>query len=255
MADLSRVYRFRDIPIKGVNWRPTRFVDEVPDFCLCGLCLMIPKRTVWMPCGHRLCNWCHAFKSAGRGRVRCPLDEEEFEVGQCRSDDLPFRTAKAFQVYCWNEVQGCEFKGALKDMLLHYENGCTFSSVKDLQCGDAVLNKDVEPQQVAGCSKSVSPACTESTVSKFEALTLEDVESVEGKTPLSDSNHDKVIPACPSCENGLTKVCNKESRVTVVTGEVGPSVLLDTVQHSGTAYTTASQEPASRQNPAKEASM
>ncbi|KAH8031853.1 hypothetical protein HPB51_020971 [Rhipicephalus microplus] len=159
------------------------------------------------------------------------------------------------KVYCWNEAQGCEFKGALKDMLLHYENDCTFSSVEDSQCGEAVLNKDVEPHQVAGCSKSVSPACTQSTVSKFEALTLEDVESVEGKTPLSDSNHDKVIPACPSCENGPTKVCNKESRVAVVTDEVGPSVLLDTVQHSSTASTTASQEPASRQNPAKEASM
>nr|XP_037273586.1 TNF receptor-associated factor 6-B-like [Rhipicephalus microplus]XP_037273587.1 TNF receptor-associated factor 6-B-like [Rhipicephalus microplus] len=144
MADLVRVHRFRDIPIKGVNWQPTHFVDEVPISRLCGLCLMIPKRTVRLPCAHFLCESCLAVNSQGGGG-RCPLDDKPFEKARCASYDMPIGTAKALQVYCWNEAQGCKFEGALKDMLRHYNNNCLFRSYEGSKCGEAVPNKNVGP--------------------------------------------------------------------------------------------------------------
>ncbi|KAL1470593.1 hypothetical protein MTO96_004546 [Rhipicephalus appendiculatus] len=37
MPDLGPVHRFCDHPIEGVNWRPTRFVDELCISCVCPL--------------------------------------------------------------------------------------------------------------------------------------------------------------------------------------------------------------------------
>ncbi|KAL1470589.1 hypothetical protein MTO96_004542 [Rhipicephalus appendiculatus] len=97
MADVSRVHRFRDHPIAGVNWRPTRLVAELPSSRVCGLCRMIPKRTVLLPCGHFLCEWCHAASSEG-GSGFCPLDEEPFVEAECSGYNLRIGPANALQV-------------------------------------------------------------------------------------------------------------------------------------------------------------
>ncbi|KAH7958007.1 hypothetical protein HPB51_028010 [Rhipicephalus microplus] len=74
MSDLRRVHRFRDHAVAGVNWRPTRFVDEVPSLRVCCLCRMIPKTVLALPCGHLLCQSCLAASSHGSGG-RCPWIE------------------------------------------------------------------------------------------------------------------------------------------------------------------------------------
>ncbi|KAL3237280.1 hypothetical protein MRX96_048200 [Rhipicephalus microplus] len=74
--------------VHGVNWRPTRFVDGVPYYHSCGLCNVIPRKTVLLPCSHVLCQSCYRGSITeddggdGRGGV-CPLDEDPFEVHQC----------------------------------------------------------------------------------------------------------------------------------------------------------------------------
>ncbi|KAL3214789.1 hypothetical protein MRX96_034687 [Rhipicephalus microplus] len=184
MADLIRVHRFRDIPIKGVNWQPTHFVDEVPISRLCGLCLMIPKKTVRLPCAHFLCEWCLAVNSQGGGG-RCPLDDKPFEKARCASYDMPIGTAKALQVYCWNEAQGCKFEGALKDMLRHYNNDCLFRSYEGSKCGEAVPNKKVETHQVAGCSTSVPQQAQRAHRQNWSTDTSRRAESSRSEDALS----------------------------------------------------------------------
>ncbi|KAH7976526.1 hypothetical protein HPB52_015803 [Rhipicephalus sanguineus] len=96
MPDLRRVHRFRDHAVAGVNWRPTRFVDEVPNLRVCGLCRMIPRRILVLPCGHLLCQSCHTASSQGC-RGQCPLDQEPFEEDECDSYDFPTRKANALK--------------------------------------------------------------------------------------------------------------------------------------------------------------
>ncbi|KAH8029487.1 hypothetical protein HPB51_000714 [Rhipicephalus microplus] len=257
MTDPSRVHYFRDLHIKGINWRPTHFVDEVPVSRLCALCLTIPRRTMLLPCEHFLCEKCFAFKSHD-GFGLCPLDETFFEEAECDSYDLPITAAKAFQVYCWNKDHGCDFKGALKDMLKHCRNDCAFRSCDNLQCGEAVVNEKIGTRQVAECSTTVSSACTESMSSDCGALTLQDVRNAlnEVETSLMKPNQDKVPPATECRMNELTEQAgNQESRLVEAAGEVGSSVAAETAQPAATPSPTVSQEPASRLNPAEEASV
>nr|XP_050030135.2 TNF receptor-associated factor 3-like [Dermacentor andersoni] len=128
----GRVHRFRDHVVAGVNWRPTRFLDDVPSSRVCGLCRMIPKRTVLLPCGHALCQSCHAASLAA-GVGRCPLDREPFEEEECVGYEFPTRKANAVMAYCWNEAHGCEYTGTMERMLEHYENECTFHTVECLR--------------------------------------------------------------------------------------------------------------------------
>ncbi|KAH7975048.1 hypothetical protein HPB49_022982 [Dermacentor silvarum] len=167
-----RVHRFRDHAVAGVNWRPTRFVDEVPNPRVCGLCRIIPQRTVLLPCSHALCQPCHAASSEG-GSGQCPLDQEPFQEAECCAADFPARIGNSLKVYCWNEVHGCGFLGTIEHVLRHYENECTFHSVECMRCGEGVQHKDLPVHYVAGCSA----AATEQSFLESTALALHDVSS------------------------------------------------------------------------------
>ncbi|KAL3249082.1 hypothetical protein MRX96_056185 [Rhipicephalus microplus] len=226
MPDLERVHRFREHPIAGVNWRPTRFVAEVPSSRVCGLCRMIPKRIVLLPCRHTLCQSCHAGSCQGCSGL-CPLDQEPFEEAECSDYDLPTRKWNALKVYCWNESHGCQFSGTMEDMLRHYETECTFHLAECLRCGEPVLHKELAGHYVAECSVAGATARPGKTPSKSRALTLEDVTAAfeEMKSLLNDSKSDELLPVIQSQVNELAEQVRKqESTLAEITREVGERV-------------------------------
>ncbi|KAH7975958.1 hypothetical protein HPB52_006856 [Rhipicephalus sanguineus] len=255
MPDLRRVHRFRDHPIAGVNWRPTRFVDELPSSRVCELCRMIPTRTVLLPCSHILCQSCTAASTQGGSR-RCPLDQEPFEEAECSSYDLPVSTANALKACCWNEANGCEYEGAMEEMLQHFEKECTFHAVECLQCGEAVLHRELATHYVAWCSVGVSSARRDNTSSESGAVTIEHVRNaLEDVSLLRESNLDQVLPAIQSQVNELTEqVGNQQTSLAEVTGEARSSLNAEMAEHAATASSAVLQESASWQNAADEAS-
>nr|XP_050031363.2 uncharacterized protein LOC126527604 isoform X6 [Dermacentor andersoni] len=253
----GRVYRFRDHVAAGVNWRPTRFVDEVPSSGVCGLCRMIPKRMVLLPCWHALCQSCHAASLEG-GVGQCPLDREPFEEAECVGCEFPTRTANTVKVHCWNEAHGCEYTGTLDRMLSHYENECTFHTVECVRCGEGVQHKDLRTHYVAECSGGVSSAITES--SEHTAPTLADVNAAleDMKATLECLNHDQLLPVIQSQLNELTEQArNQEARFAEITREVRAcehNLKAEMDQMTATISSTASQQRTSQQNPSEEAS-
>ncbi|KAH7932480.1 hypothetical protein HPB52_025175 [Rhipicephalus sanguineus] len=244
MPDRGRVHRFRDHAVAGVNWRATRFVDEVPSSRVCALCRMIPKRTVLLPCSHALCESCHAASSRDADG-RCPLDQEPFEASQCSAYDLFPRNASAFKVHCWNESHGCQFQGTVRDTLEHYENACTFHSVECLRCGEGVLHRDLPAHYVAGCGAGVSSTRSENMSAESTALTLQDVNSSleELKALLRDPSHDQLLPVVQSQMNELTEqVRNQESRLADVIRDVGASVMAEMARGAASISCTLSPE-------------
>ncbi|XP_070376840.1 uncharacterized protein [Dermacentor albipictus] len=216
----GRVHRFRDHVVAGVNWRPTRFVDEVPSSRACGLCRMIPKRTVLLPCSHALCQSCHAA-SLEEGVGQCPLDREPFEEAECFGYEFPTRKTNALKVYCWNEAHGCEYTGTMDRMLEHYEKECSFHTVECLRCGEGVQHRDLATHYAAGCSDGVPSANTES--SQPTAVTLEDVNAAleDVKTTLRCLNHDQLLPVIQSQLNELTEQSRRQvARFAEITREV-----------------------------------
>nr|XP_050030030.1 uncharacterized protein LOC126526110 [Dermacentor andersoni] len=253
----GRVHRFRDHVVAGVNWRPTRFVDEVPSSRVCGLCRVIPKRTVLLPCGHALCQSCHAGCLEGSFQ-QCPLDQVPFEEAECGGYEFPTRTANTVKVYCWNEAHGCEYTGTMDRMLEHYENECTFHTVECVRCGEGVQHKDLPTHYAAGCSAGVSSAITES--SEHTALTLAHVNAAleDVKARLRCLNHDQLLPVIQSQLNELTEQArNQEARLAGITRELGAcenNLKGEMAQIAATISLTASHQLLSQQNPLEEGS-
>ncbi|XP_072140608.1 uncharacterized protein [Dermacentor andersoni] len=251
----GRVYRFRDHVAAGVNWRPTRFVDEVPSSRVCGLCRMIPKRTVVLPCGHALCHSCHAASLEG-DVGQCPLDQVQFEEAECVGGEFPTRIANTVKVYCWNEAHGCEYTGTMDRMLEHYENECTFHTVECLRCGEGVQHKDLPTHYAAGCPARVPSAITKS--SEHTALTLADVNVAleDVKAMLGCLNHDQLLPVIQSQLNELTEQArNQEARLAGMTRELGAcehNLKAEMDQIAATISSTVAHQRTSQQNPSEE---
>ncbi|XP_077517177.1 uncharacterized protein LOC144128005 isoform X2 [Amblyomma americanum] len=169
------LYRLRD-HIAGANWRPTRFAEAVPNIRICGLCRMIPKRTVALPCSHVLCESCHKACTQDGGGV-CPLDGDAFADDECGWTPLSERKAKDLKAHCWNEDRGCNFVGNLQAVLQHFEEQCGFHEVACPRCGDSVLNGDLPPRYEPGCSHEKSLATPDTDSRQGSAAGLSDVSA------------------------------------------------------------------------------
>ncbi|KAL3249079.1 hypothetical protein MRX96_056182 [Rhipicephalus microplus] len=255
MSDLRRVHRFRDHAVAGVNWRPTRFVDDVPSLRVCCLCRMIPKTVLVLPCGHVLCQSCLAASSHGSGG-RCPLDREPFKEAECSTCDLPVRAVNALKVHCWNEGHGCKFEGAMEVMLRHYENECTFHTVECFRCDEQVLHNELPAHYSAGCSAAVSLACPKNTSSDSQAFTIRDVMGVlvEMKTLLRGANQEPLLPAMQSQVNELTeRIRNLESRSAAIPQAIAATATSDFAQVAAPSPSASQKKETSRQTATEEA--
>ncbi|XP_049512741.1 uncharacterized protein LOC119431184 isoform X4 [Dermacentor silvarum] len=78
--------------VSGVNWRPTRFADELMlARHACCVCHVIPSTTVLLPCFHALCEQCQAGIVVEEGGSACPLDGELFCEDELQKLQLPDR--------------------------------------------------------------------------------------------------------------------------------------------------------------------
>nr|XP_054923504.1 uncharacterized protein LOC129383188 [Dermacentor andersoni] len=251
----KRVHRFRDHVVAGVNWRPTRLVDEVANSRVCSLCRMIPERPVLLPCGHALCQSCHAASLEG-GCEQCPLDQVQFEKAECVGCEFPSRTANTVKAYCWNEAHGCEYTGTMNRMLEHFENECTFHTVECLRCGEGVKHRELATHYAAGCSAGASAAITQA--SEHTALTLAHVNAAleDVKARLGCLNHDQLLPVIQSQLNQLTEQArNQEARLAGITRELGAcenNLKGEMAQIGATISSTVSHQLTSQQNQLEE---
>ncbi|KAL1469424.1 hypothetical protein MTO96_025034 [Rhipicephalus appendiculatus] len=225
MPDTARrgVYcRFRDHAVTGVNWRRTRLVDEIPSGRVCCVCRTIPKRTVLLPCLHSLCEHCHAANLQD-GSAQCPLDQEPFEEAECVTVDLPDRKAESVKVYCWNEDQGCDYKGTVGGMLRHFEKECAFHTVECPTCSVSVLHKDIPAHYAAGCSIATAATARDQSPSLSAELTSQSLNTAveDLKAFLRDSQQDQLLPAIQSQMNELTEqVKNQEVTLSRIAREI-----------------------------------
>ncbi|XP_070396507.1 uncharacterized protein [Dermacentor albipictus] len=232
----GRVHRFRDHVVAGVNWRPTRFVDEGP-----------------------------SSRSLEGSFQQCPLYQVQFEEAECEGYEFPTRTANTVKVHCWNEAHGCEYTGTMDRMLEHYENECTFHIVECFRCGEGVQYKDMPTHYAAGCSAGVSAAITES--SEHTALTLAAVNAAlaavnaalaDVKATLGCLNHDQLLPVIQSQLNERTEqVRNQQTRFGEITRELGAcehNLKAEMAQITAATSSPVSHKRTSQQNPLEEAS-
>ncbi|XP_077495219.1 uncharacterized protein LOC144106315 [Amblyomma americanum] len=180
--------------IGGVNWRLTRFADDVPPWNVCSLCRLIPKTTSQLPCSHILCETCLGASRLD-GVAVCPLDQEPYEQEECHRIPIPARKANSLKAHCWNEQQGCEFVGTMEAVLRHYEQDCTFQAVQCPRCGDSVLHKYLATHYMAGCVNNRDRSRAEEPPMRGDVFTIHDVNAAleELKVLLRDPHHDQLL--------------------------------------------------------------
>ncbi|KAL1421574.1 hypothetical protein MTO96_023009 [Rhipicephalus appendiculatus] len=242
MQDRGRVHRFRDHPIAGVNWRPTRFVDEVPRSRLCGICQMIPREIVLLPCLHAFCQSCHTANPESNG-ARCPFDQEPFDEAECVRYDLPTGKADTMKVHCWNEAHGCHFEGPMEGMLRHYEKECTFHTSECARCGKGVLHRDLKMHHLAGCGGAVAPARNQNASLESKALTHQDVGAAleEADTPF------RRLDIFKNTNTPAEHLGNQGSTLAATPSDVGESKE-EAIEVMATTASTWLKEPTPRQS-------
>ncbi|XP_077496209.1 uncharacterized protein LOC144107095 isoform X2 [Amblyomma americanum] len=174
-AERGDLYRVRGFA-SGLNWRPTRFADDVSQYRTCHMCRVLPRRTALLPCQHSLCEPCHgSLLKDGRGA--CPIDGEAFEENECHMVDVPAREVESLKAHCWNEDRGCNFVGNLQAVLQHFEEQCGFHEVAGPRCGDGVLNGDLPPRYEPGCNHGKPLATPDTDSRQGSAAALSDVSA------------------------------------------------------------------------------
>ncbi|KAL1433722.1 hypothetical protein MTO96_012256 [Rhipicephalus appendiculatus] len=230
MANIRRVHRFRGHAVAGVNWRPTRLFDQLPSFRVCDLCRVIPKRTMVMPCSHVLCLTCHRASCEGVDG-RCPMDGEPFVVAECSALVLPATKASSLKVstelHCTSTAgtrpHGCEFVGAVEDILEHYDSECRFRAVECIRCGAAVLHRSLSSHYASGCTSGVLSKAEDSVSLESAATIVRDVQAALEKMNeiLTNPDHDQLMPTVQSWMNELAQLMReRESRLAEFTREV-----------------------------------
>lgn len=202
----TRLHRVSGHGVSGVNWRLTRFAEDVPDAHVCCLCGTIPPSTVLLPCAHLLCEPCRVG-SAMHGNCLCPLDREAFEEHDCHVIPMPARKASRLKAHCWNEVRGCEFVGDLQAVLRHFEEECDFHVTECPRCCENLLHKELPAHYISACVVETASANTEQQPAFQDKAPTHDVFSATVKdlrTVLSDLHHDQ-LPSLQSQINELVE--------------------------------------------------
>lgn len=160
-ADTRHVHFFREHPVMGVNYRPTRLVEKLPHLRVCDVCRMVPKLIQLLPCDHVLCVMCHKSSCEGVDGIspngRCPMDGKSFSTLECRGHDFHDMNPGDLKVYCWNEANGCQFVGPMEEMLRHYDNDeCQFHVVRCFRCGARVLHRKLSAHYLSACNYALT---------------------------------------------------------------------------------------------------
>ncbi|XP_065311305.1 uncharacterized protein [Dermacentor albipictus] len=203
--------------VSGVNWRPTRFVDELTlNHYACCVCQVIPSTTVLLPCSHALCEQCQRGSVVQDGGSVCPLDGEPFREDECQKLQLPERKKQKLKAHCWNEAHGCDFVGPLAALLGHFEAECAFHTSPCQRCGENVSNAKLAAHYIDGCStNNLSPATLVESSTRGEAAASSSAtgdvtataQGIEGKT---EYRYEDEIPALQSQVNELTEAARTQ---------------------------------------------
>ncbi|XP_050031410.3 uncharacterized protein [Dermacentor andersoni] len=203
--------------VSGVNWRPTRFVDELMlTRYACCVCHVIPSTTVVLPCCHALCEQCQRGSVVQDGGSVCPLDGEPFCEDECQKWQLPERKKQNLKAHCWNEAHGCDFVGPLAALLGHFEADCAFHTSPCQRCGENVPNAQLAAHYIGGCSTNNFPSATlvESSTrgeaAASSSATGDLTATAQGFEGKAEYRYEDEIPALQSQVNELTEAARSQ---------------------------------------------
>ncbi|KAL1433801.1 hypothetical protein MTO96_012330 [Rhipicephalus appendiculatus] len=120
-----------------LEMRRVTFADPMPATRLCGICGLLPRRTLLLPCGHVLCDSCRAQLPRGNDR-RCPFDEKKFADSDVHPMTIERCELDQHRIVCSAGSRVCGFSGNLSDLADHLTR-CGSGKAKCCKCNRPVL--------------------------------------------------------------------------------------------------------------------
>ena len=101
------------------------FVEELPDYLKCPICLCCLNNPYQTPCGHRFCKECILPLLNSRYNL-CPIDRTQIDLTNTFPDNAFRLQINGLKVRCPN--QRCDWVGELSDKPNHLKE-CKFVKV------------------------------------------------------------------------------------------------------------------------------
>lgn len=116
------------------------FIDPLPDYLKCPVCLCCLTNPYQTPCGHRFCKDCILPIMQSRNAV-CPIDRSPVDVTNTFPDNAAKLQINSLKVRC--TMEGCDWTGEFSDRIEH-RTKCTYMSVHCELCNAKIFKADVE---------------------------------------------------------------------------------------------------------------
>ncbi|XP_077498087.1 uncharacterized protein LOC144108782 [Amblyomma americanum] len=170
------------------------FVEPLPNTRICGICGLVPSRSVLLPCGHVLCQLCKG--QIGEENPTCPLDRMMFAEANVVSMTFRQSHLEQHRVFCVAGGRKCGFSGKLCDLKAHLVK-CGGDEAKCTKCQRYVA-RSVAVEHYVRCSaqtsarQTVSPTVSACAVQMLGAM-KKDLERVRARTSLEKVDQDAVV--------------------------------------------------------------
>ncbi|KAH7973386.1 hypothetical protein HPB49_000540 [Dermacentor silvarum] len=131
--------------------RSVTFVNPLPNIRVCGVCGIVPARTLLLSCGQVFCEPCRAQI---KGRELCPFHDEDCLEADVVVLDFKLSQLDKHVVLC-PSGENCAFTGPASALKEHLVN-CSSEKVKCPKCSQPVI-RNVAVDHRRRCSRAADP--------------------------------------------------------------------------------------------------
>lgn len=121
------------------------FIDVLPEYLKCSICLCCLQAPYQTPCGHRFCKDCIMPVLNTRNNV-CPNDRTVIDTLNTFPDNAVRLQINSLKIKCPKHASGCVWIGELSDKPAHIK-ACDYVEVPCELCGHELQKKQIEAHQ------------------------------------------------------------------------------------------------------------
>ncbi|XP_072140609.1 uncharacterized protein [Dermacentor andersoni] len=155
-----------------LEMRRVSFAEPMPATRLCGVCGLLPCRTVQLPCGHVFCESCKA--QTGRGDC-CPFDGKKFADSDVHSMSIERSDLDQRRIVCAAGPRVCSFAGKLSELGDHLTK-CGGGETRCGKCQRPVF-RSLAVDHYRKCTGTLVAASTEAVAKGVGDVGKTDVET------------------------------------------------------------------------------
>jgi hypothetical protein len=123
------------------------FVEKLPKYFICPICLDYIKECVQTPCHHKFCTNC--LYETLKNKESCPICREKVKSEDLKFDIWMDKEISCLPVYCHMREAGCKWQGELSDTKTHILKNCDHTYIPcSYKCGESILWKDLSTHNV-----------------------------------------------------------------------------------------------------------